>query len=314
MASQFENMTSRGWKPPIYLPPADPTLKTRPVPRERHFILRSFGPASSPETQQSFHTIKELEKELEASSFVGERWEVEDDAKHLFKLLIEECNMDFREDGTTPKDLTWGPTIIVTAYSEAAKRDLDKAITKLVEVIHRYFLRCRKTAPFSNEAFKRLRLDVIENQDLLENASDDRVREEFNAHIRALRLFPGDLEQRDWGLPVPNDLNRPDGPRRYGFCIVMDEQTMDKLAALIFPEDLKMDQEVLKDISIKVIDRSWTYPEEDDNEYGLGPGRRVYEGKDLCPILDLPLICAKWYEHAGLYEMWPLDEYREKWY
>jgi len=220
--------------------------------------------------------------------------------------------VDWREDGTLPEDLTWGPTIIVTAYSKTAKKDLDKAVTNSVEAIHRYFLRCRRTAPFSKESFKRLRLDVIESQEILKDASDDRVREEFNSHVRGLGLFPQTPKRR---RRFSSDcLNRPVGPQRYGFCIVLDEQIIKKLAKLVFPEDLNMDKEFLNDISVKMIDRSWTYPEEDDDEYNLGPGTRVYKGRDLCPVLDLPLICAKWYEHAGLDEMWPLDENREKWY
>ena len=305
-------MTGRGRRAPIELPPSDPTLKTRPVPRERHFVLRSFGPAASPDSQHNFYSIEDLEKKLEASSLNDDDGEEADDIKELLELLISECDVDWREDGTTPEDLTWGPTIVVTTYSETAKQDLDKAVASLVEVIHRYFLRCRSTAPFSKEAFKRLRLDVIENQELLRNASDDRVREEFNSHVRALGLFPQNAKRR---RRFSSDcLNRPDGPQRFGFCIVLDDQIIKTLAALISPEALEMDREVLEDISLRVIDRRWTCPEEDDNEYGLGPGRRVYEGKDFCPILDLPLICAKWYEHAGLDEMWPLDEYREKWY
>lgn len=305
-------MTGRGRRAPIELPPSDPTLKTRPVPRERHFVLRSFGPAASPENQHNFHSIEDLEEKHEARSLSEDDGEEADDTKELLELLISECDVDWREDGTPPEDLTWGPTIVVTAYSETAKKNLDKAVASLVEAIHRYFLRCRKTAPFSKEAFKRLRLDVIENQELLRNACDDRVREEFNSHVRALGLFPQSAKRRK---RFSSDcLNRPDGPQRYGFCIVLDDQIIKTLAALVFPEDLKKDEELLKDISLKVIDRRWRYPEEDDNEYGLGPGRRVYEGKDFCPILDLPLICAKWYEHAGLDEMWPLDEYREKWY
>ncbi|KAK2686056.1 hypothetical protein QWA68_015296 [Fusarium oxysporum] len=164
---------------------------------------------------------------------------------------------------------------------------------------------------FATEAFKRLKFDVMEDKDLLENASDDRVREEFNAYVRSLRLFLDDLRWEKKRQEFFNDnLNRPDGPTRYGFSIILDERTIDKLAAITFPDNLDKDREVLKDISIKLVDRHWRYPEKAEDEFGLGSRRRIYTGIDICPVLDLPLVCAKIYEHTGLDEMFPLDRYR----
>ncbi|KAI6765969.1 hypothetical protein HG530_007039 [Fusarium avenaceum] len=136
---------------------------------------------------------------------------------------------------------------------KTAKKNIDKAIENLVETIHRYFLRYPKSGTFATEAFKGLKFDVIEDEDL-ENASDDRVREHFNAHVRSLRLFSADhrLENqtRHW---YKDNLNRPQGPKRYTICIILDEETMDSLAAIKFPQTLNKDKEVLKDISIKVV-------------------------------------------------------------
>jgi hypothetical protein len=158
------------------------------------------------------------------------------------------------------------------------------------------------------ETFKRLKFDLIKDKDLLENATDDRVREEFNAHVRSLRLFPADSP---WGKDRQDNLNRPLGPRRYDFCIVLDEETIDCLAGITSPESLSKDKEILNAISIKVVDREWRYPENARDEGGLGSQlTRVYSGTDVCPIFDLPLICAKIYEYAGLEEMFPLAVFR----
>ena len=99
-------MTGRGRRAPIELPPSDPTLKTRPVPRERHFVLRSFGPAASPDNQQYFHSIEDLAKKLEVSNLSEDDGEEADDTKELLELLVSECDVDWREDGTPPEDLT----------------------------------------------------------------------------------------------------------------------------------------------------------------------------------------------------------------
>jgi hypothetical protein len=43
-------------------------------------------------------------------------------------LLTKQSDVDWREDGSDTGEQTWGPTIIVTAYPEKAKRNIDKAI------------------------------------------------------------------------------------------------------------------------------------------------------------------------------------------
>ncbi|KAF4332667.1 hypothetical protein FBEOM_13527 [Fusarium beomiforme] len=304
-------MTARGRNVPIPLPPRDPTLESRPVPWERHYPVRAFGPGAAPEAQQNFQSIEELAQQSLNASSVGNDWDVEEDAKHLFKLLTKESNIEWRDDGFVTGEPTWGPPIVVTAYSEKARGNIDLAVNNLVEIIHRYFLRCPRSGAFATEAFKRLKFDVIEDKELLENASDDRVREEFNAYVRSLRLFPDDLRWENQRQKLFKDnLNRPDGPTRYNICIVLDEETVDTLAAISFPDNLKDDLKILQDISIKVIDRNWRYPQIAEDKYGSGSSRHVYKGKDTCPILDLPLICAEIYGHAGLEEMFPLDRYR----
>ncbi|CAF3452196.1 hypothetical protein FGSG_07795 [Fusarium graminearum PH-1] len=304
-------MTSRGPKPPILLPPPDPTLKSRPVPQERHFLVRSFGDGGLPDARQNFLSIEELKKQQADAGAIGNRWSVEVDAKRLYELLMEDEDTDLSEDGLITGEKTWGPTIVVTTYSDKASKDLDQAITNLVETIRRYFLRCPQTALFAREAVKRLELKVLEDKDLLENASDDRVREEFNAYVRTLRLFPADLRwEKDAQRWHKDNLNRPSAPLRYGYCILLDEETIGTLAGINFPDDLNIDKRLLKDISVKLVDRGWRYPEEADNRYGHDPAvAEVYRGTDMCPLIDLPLICADYHNWQHLDDMFPLRKY-----
>ncbi|RBR05065.1 uncharacterized protein FIESC28_11422 [Fusarium coffeatum] len=305
-------MTGRGGKKePVLLPPRDPSLETRPVPQERHFAVQAFGPGADVETHRQFQSIEAVEQQLPDASSIRNSGDVESDAKELFKALTQESelvDLDWTEDGETDGEPTWGPVVIVTAYSDKVTPNISQAINNLVETIHRYILRCRRSRAFATEAFKRLEIKVIKDKELLENASDDRVREEFNAYVRSLRLFPPDMEwERESQKFFKDNLNRPRGPRRYDFCVVLDEQTIDSLASITFPEDLDDDSETLRHISVKLVDRKWRYPK----EAGASTQGRHYTGTDICPLVDLPLICAHIYNYADLEEMFPLDCYRD---
>jgi hypothetical protein len=306
---QLDKMTSRGRKPsPVPLPPRDPTLESCPVPWERHYPVQAFGPGATPEAQLKFQSLEELNQH--PTSTAGNAY-TDNDGKYFFEALTSESTMDWREDDSDTGEQTWGPTIILTAYSEKASQKVDCAIENLVEIIHRYFVRRPRSKAFAMEAFNRLKLDLIKDKDFLENASDDQVREEFDAHFRSLRLFPADSL---WEKECPDNLNRPRGPRRYDFCTVLDEETIDFLSEITFPENLNKDRDILKGISIKLVDKKWTYPEDARDEGGLGSQlTMIYSGTDMCPILDQPWICAKIYEHAGLEEIFPLDCYRDTW-
>ncbi|KAG5657630.1 hypothetical protein KAF25_007663 [Fusarium avenaceum] len=253
---QVRKMTSRRGVAPIPLPPRDPTLESQPVPWERQYLVRTFGPGAALEAQQNIRSLAEFKQQPLPNP---QLLHTEDDAQELFRLLTKESNFDWREDGSNTGEQTWGPTIIVTAHSAKAKKNIDKAIENL--------------------------FDVIEDGDL-ENASDDRVREHFNTHVRSLRLFSADhrLENqtRHW---YKDNLNRPQGPKRYTICIILDKETIDSLAAIKFPETLNKDKEVLKDISIKVVDRNWRYPEYARDECGLGSQlTSIYAGTDMLSL------------------------------
>ncbi|KAI1057228.1 hypothetical protein LB507_002320 [Fusarium sp. FIESC RH6] len=311
------NMTSRGRVTPPVLPRPDPTLETRPVPPERHYHVRSIGPGSAPEAREHFQSVQGLKQQASSYGFDPEIYE-EEDIRELLELLTSEHDIDWRKDGSRDEilDPTWGPTIIVTSYSEKARGNLDQALSNLVEAIRRFLFKDPRFEPWSRETFNRLKFDVIEEKDLLEDASDDRVREEFNAHVRSLRLY-GDLKDEIRRARVMQDtLNRPYGPRRFDFCIALDEKAIDELALLTFPENAQDNAPVLRSVSVKLIDRFWHYPEEADLEWvrGSGPDRRCYDGRDMCPVYDVALICGRYYDHCGLDEMFPLSQYHKTLY
>jgi hypothetical protein len=243
-----------------------------------------------------------------------------EDIRLLLKLLTSEHDIDWREDGSRDEilDPTWGPTIMVTAYSEKARQNLDRALSNLVGACRRFLFKDPRFEPWSRETFNRLRFDVIEDKDLLEDASDDRVREEFNAHVRSLRLY-GNLKdeiRRARIMGYEYDLNRPYGPRRYDICIALDEKAIEQLAMITFSDNVDENARVLRNISVKLIDRNWYYPAEADLEWvhGSGPNERCYDGRDMCPVYDIPLICAMYYDHCGLDELFPLSTYHKRLY
>lgn len=57
------SMTGRGkggTPAPPHLPPRDLTLTTRPVPRERHFDVRSVGPGAAPDITDTVEPLPDL--------------------------------------------------------------------------------------------------------------------------------------------------------------------------------------------------------------------------------------------------------------
>lgn len=126
-------------------------------------------------------------------------------------------------------------------------------------------LRLYALSAYADEAFHRFKLDVIEDQDALDGASDDRIREEFRALIRGFNLC--DDEERF----VP--------PARNVACLVLDEATISMLANLSFPEDPMNDCKAFNKMTIKVVDIWWQHS-------SAHPGSS-YRGVGDCPIVSL---------------------------
>lgn len=246
-------MTGRGkagTPAPPRLPPRDPTLTTRPVPRERLFDVRSVGPGAAPDiidTAEPFPDLKDPVGPFSARDRCG-------DAMYLLDKL----------DGL--RDPTWGFYVFVTSYTETAMDSVEPAAQKLVEIVRRA-LAAKAHPALAAEAYKRFRLDLVQDRAALDGASDDRIREEFNALLRGHGLWPAGCSQRG-----------PLRPARRFVCFVFDEPTILELARLSFPRKVKDDYEALENFTIKIIDRAWQRPEN---------GRGSYPGVDDCPVQGL---------------------------
>ncbi|KAF7558456.1 hypothetical protein G7046_g5708 [Stylonectria norvegica] len=276
-------MTGRGPITLPKLPPPDPSLKTRPVPRERHFHVRFVGPGAAPDILQTVRSMEDID-----GKYAKGHWAKDGDCyncsrtKSFLKRVMDEGQCCYHDEGQPfVGDPTWGYSVVITGYSAEAQKNLDSALSKLVETIRRFFLGdcIDPLTTYGDEVYKRFKLDVIEDKSLLEDASDDRVREEFNAYVRTLNMWDADNRQQRWVL------NRPSGSERYALCIALDEASMKQLSEVTFGESLKEDEAALKDVAVKVVGRLWDYPDRPDEEHGRNG--RFYGGAEYCRIYDL---------------------------
>ncbi|KAM0440836.1 hypothetical protein ACHAPT_000137 [Fusarium lateritium] len=305
-------MTGRGraGNPVPKLPRPDATLDIRPVPRERYFNLRSVGPGASPDIHQTVRSIEELEQDLVVPNYDGqgrhsERWR-DQAIREFLERVIYDGNIDFRNQDDFVPEVTWGFCIFFTSYSKEAQKNLDPAVSTLVKIVDRHFRQnvSPEFAAFGQEAFKRFKLDLFEDKDLLEDASDDRVREEFNSHVRSLRLWNADDDpDKDRARYYHDNLNRPPGNSRLKLCIVLDEAKINELAAFRFPINPKEDDRALRKVSVKIICRRWNYPDEPNCETGYfdGSTRKFFSGIDQLPLQHLMVA----YERLS---SWDVDE------
>ncbi|EWG43580.1 hypothetical protein FVEG_04996 [Fusarium verticillioides 7600] len=280
-------------------PPRDPSLEIRPVPHKRSFNNRSVGPGADPAIQKTARHLNDVdldirptdysvEPEFDSQMFERERpfnrWVRDDEdwfgykkrSDDVRKLLsaVEAHQIKTRGPlGQAATDPTWGYFVFVTSYSNLACQKLNQALENLVQATIRS-LRLMSPSLYSEEATKRFKLEVIEDKEALENASEDRVREEFRAHLRSLGVLEEDLMFRGIGIS------------RFSACILLDEQTISRLANCSFSLDIERDEPRLADVLVRMIDPKWDYPAEpypgelDDED-------RPYRGGDYCPVTAL---------------------------
>ncbi|KAJ4254973.1 hypothetical protein NW762_009775 [Fusarium torreyae] len=279
-------------------PPRDPSLETRPVPHKRSFNIRSFGPGADPDVLRTARSVMEVDFHVRPSDYSDDpdfdsqvfererpfnRWILDtedwlgykkrsDDNRKLLSAVEAYQNKTRGPLNQAVTDPTWGYYIFVTAYSEEARQKLEPAVEAL-ELLALRSLRQLSSSPYCEEAAKRFKFDVIEDKESLENASEDRVREEFCAQLRGLGLLEDDL------------MFRGSGPSRFVACILLDEDRIDILSKISFSLDVEEDEFDLQDISVRMIDPKWDYPAEPYP--GTTDGGEPYRGADDCPVLDL---------------------------
>ncbi|PIG85996.1 hypothetical protein AARAC_011339 [Aspergillus arachidicola] len=96
---------------------------------------------------------------------------------------------------------------------------------------------CR--AAYADEAIKRFKLDVILDESILADVSEDRVREEFRSLIRGLDLY--DPPEEPLGLAGHGESDFMVPPARNVACFMLDEGDVSMLSELEFSEDPTQD-------------------------------------------------------------------------
>ena len=85
-------------------------------------------------------------------------------------------------------------------------------------------IRVQSASAYTDEAYRRFKLRVLEDEETLSGTSDDRIREKFRAQLRT----PQQFNENDWIRP----------PARNYAYLLLDEPTVSVLAALSFPNDM----------------------------------------------------------------------------
>lgn len=246
-------MTGRRAPPARPTTPPDPTIQSRPPPLKNRFPQRSYGPGAAPDIRQRTTSLNALRDAASASAASQTLQAV--DTSDLLKVVEqwEDCSM--HNDGRlVESDPTWGFYIMVTDYSQTARSNLDQAVENLLRVQHRY-LKADADPPnvYANEAYRRLKFDLVMDQEALEGASNDRVRECFRAHVRGLELWD-DLEEF---MPPP---------RNY-VCLVLDGRAIEMLVTLPFQDDNPREFFTYRACKLRAIDIFWKRPETTRSSY-----------------------------------------------
>ncbi|KAM0231007.1 hypothetical protein ACHAPO_008836 [Fusarium lateritium] len=278
--------------------PRDPSLETRPIPYKRFFDTCAFGPGADPAIQKTARSVSDVDLNIRPSDYSNnpefdsqvfererqfmpwvrdeEDWlsfrKRTDDVRKLLSAVQTYRNNMSGPLGSDITDPTWGYYIFVTSYTDTARQKLEAAVEALVQLTLRSLKRMSPLL-YSEEASKRFKLDVIQNREALENASEDRVREEFRAQLRGLGMLGGDIMFR--GI----------GSGRSSACILFDEDTIRELSKLSFSLDAEEDDLQFGDVYTRMIDPKWDYPKQpypNTIEGGV-----PYRGADDCPVTCL---------------------------
>ncbi|KAK4501095.1 hypothetical protein PRZ48_006901 [Zasmidium cellare] len=263
-------MTSRGGanQPAREVSPIDPSLDSDPVPRVLDLATRSIGPGAVTDASSAFATAEELAQahglypqkllqlikkvdELQAILCEPERPEDNDQTAEQEHALVEAI-----------RDRTWGFYLFVTGYDAEDQSLLPDVLDKLVHCVHLSLQRAAVglvNQAVVYEAWRRFRLDVVEDSSILSNASLDRLRAVFVALLRTKRPDFG-----EHGVTLPM------GPRNSVFLVLHSEaiQTIANFEVMdAYTEDLEaayagMNLRILQAVSVE-----WERPERSHSSY-----------------------------------------------
>jgi hypothetical protein len=107
--------------------------------------------------------------------------------------------------------------------------------------------------PYAKELYRRLRFNVVEDEEALEGASVDRVRECFRALVRSLELSD---DEDEYPPPALNLI-----------CFVLDSDSVEVLADLDFFDDYVQELKVHEKCKLQAVDINWKRPEMTRDSY-----------------------------------------------
>ncbi|RDW70546.1 uncharacterized protein DSM5745_08057 [Aspergillus mulundensis] len=262
-------MTTRG-RPPVSLRPTtppDPTLATRPVPRTRTFTPHSYGPGAAPNIKDLVRNLNQVRADSDPATYLNpldaQYSHILPDGIHqLLKEIIADETIFTETDEIISIDPTWGFYAFLVDYDADTLRKIPLAMHNLVEATRRT-IRAQSTTAYADEALRRFKLDVVQDEAALADASADRIREEFRAHLRGVRQLGDDGVIR--------------GAARNYACLVLDRAVVLMLADLApaFSEDLRGDWRALRGKTIPLVDAWWERPAANGS---------AYRGVDCCSV------------------------------
>ncbi|KAI9923739.1 hypothetical protein ASPWEDRAFT_45676 [Aspergillus wentii DTO 134E9] len=130
---------------------------------------------------------------------------------------------------------------------------------------------------YSTEALRRFKFNVIQDQDALDGAPVDRVRGEFHAQIKGLRLREKNGDDEDQDDPTGISAFLP--PARNLACFLLDEAAINILADISnIPDDLLEFLRIFKNKTITIVDGFWDRLRQKNQESYRGVGQLDISG------------------------------------
>jgi hypothetical protein len=170
----------------------------------------------------------------------------------------------WRDDGVLVLQPTWGFHVFLTAYDEATKENISRAMRNWVKLIRR--MQGAEANP--QNPYGRFRLDLVEEQESLKSASTDRVRECFRVLVRSFAITDDNGGEDRW---VP--------PPRNKVCLVLDVDKVQMLADLTF-YDGEDDMDIYiryEECFVQAVDIEWQRPKVTSSRYTCQGVQSIHE-------------------------------------
>jgi hypothetical protein len=231
-------------------PPAPDSLS---VPKEKLFTtIRYVGSGAAANVRSQVRAAKDIENSRGGLRRGGRQW------YHVLLEHIEDfasrCHHD--EETEPPNDPTWGFRVFITSYSPAARERLPRALANWAQAQELWLQDSIDQPEYRQEVLKRFKLDIVEDESL-EGASDDRVREEFRAWMTGLGFTAREEEEDEMSVAFLSTVHNPSE----NICLVLDEARIIMLADLTF-DDPKDDLDRFEGMTVRAIDGTWRRPAE----------------------------------------------------